>query len=279
MAHPPRISLVLSDVDGTLVTAKKVLTQRALAAVAALRSSGIRFAITSGRPPRGMGMLIEPLRIDTPIAGFNGGLFVRPDLSVLRQRTLPREIATETVALMREHELDPWVYTAEDWLITRSAGPHVERERTTVRFPPTLTSDLASALHKAVKIVGVSDDLEAVQGCEAAWVGAFGEKASATRSQPYYLDVTHRDANKGAVVDYLSDVLAIPRADIATIGDGPNDVLMFRRSGFSIAMGNAPEAVKAAANATTTTRDDEGFARAIERCVLLAGRAGPGGPP
>ena len=73
----PPIRLFLADVDGTLVTQDKVLTDRAIAAVAKLRQAGILFAITSGRPPRGMSMLIEPLEINTPIAAFNGGLFVQ----------------------------------------------------------------------------------------------------------------------------------------------------------------------------------------------------------
>ena len=67
---PGRISLLLADVDGTLVTHEKVLTERAKQAVADLRKAGILFAITSGRPPKGMAMVIKPLGIDTPIAGF-----------------------------------------------------------------------------------------------------------------------------------------------------------------------------------------------------------------
>jgi HAD superfamily hydrolase (TIGR01484 family) len=84
----PKISLLLADVDGTLVTEDKILTERAQAAVAALPARGIRFAITSGRPPRGMAMLIKPLALTTPIAGFNGGVFARPDLSVIETRAL-----------------------------------------------------------------------------------------------------------------------------------------------------------------------------------------------
>ena len=72
-----------------------------------------------------------------------------------------------------------------------------------------------------------------------------GDKASAARSQPYYLDVTHPQANKGTVVATLSKLLNIPPAQIATMGDMPNDVLMFRKSGFSIAMGNSSDEVKA----------------------------------
>ena len=67
----------------------------------------------------------------------------------------------------------------------------------------------------------------------------FGQHVSAALSQPYYLDVTHPKANKGEVVSALSAWLAIPSAQIASIGDMPNDVLMFKQSGLSIAMGNA----------------------------------------
>ena len=69
------IRLLIADVDGTLVTHDKVLTESARAAVGKMRSVGIEFAITSGRPPRGMQMLIEPLALTTPIAAFNCGMF------------------------------------------------------------------------------------------------------------------------------------------------------------------------------------------------------------
>src|SRR6185312_5648925 len=85
MGERRKISLVIADVDGTLVTEEKVLTKRAQAAVQALGRAGIRFAITSGRPPRGMAMLFAPLALETPVAGFNGGLFVTPSLAILEQ--------------------------------------------------------------------------------------------------------------------------------------------------------------------------------------------------
>jgi Cof subfamily protein (haloacid dehalogenase superfamily) len=266
--RPGRISLLLADVDGTLVTRDKVLTDRARRAVRGLREAGIRFAITSGRPPKGMAMLIEPLAIDTPIAGFNGGLFVRPDLSIIEQRTLPREVAARTVDLISSFGLDVWVYAGNDWLVRDAGAPHVDREAWTVRFPPKVVKDFDGALDKVAKIVGVSDDHRLVQRCEAEARASIGERATAARSQPYYLDVTHHDANKGFVADYLSRTLGIPSAEIATIGDQPNDVLMFQRSGFSIAMGNASDEVKRQASATTESYDDEGFAHAVERFIL-----------
>jgi hypothetical protein len=268
MTRKPKISLVLADVDGTLVTEDKVLTKRAQAAVKRLYGAGIRFAITSGRPPKGMEMLFDELRLETPVAGFNGGLFVKTDLSIIEQKTLPANVATRAIELIRGHGLDAWVYRGNDWLITNPGAPHVAREAWTVKFKPKVVADFTDALGEVAKIVGVSDDLDKVQRCEADAQAAFGQRATATRSQPYYLDVTHKDANKGSVVEYLSRHLDVPSEEIATLGDQPNDVLMFKRSGLSIAMGNASDQVKAQASVTTDSYNDEGFAKAVERYIL-----------
>ncbi len=269
MPKKPKISLVLADVDGTLVTEDKVLTKRAQAAVERLHAAGIRFAITSGRPPKGMAMLFDELQLETPIAGFNGGLFVKTDLSIIEQKTLPPDVAGKAIELIRGHGMDAWVYRGNDWLITKPNAPHVDREAWTVKFPPKVVADFTDMLTDVAKIVGISDDLDKVQRCEADAQAAFGQRATATRSQPYYLDVTNKDANKGAVVEYLSRHLeACPPQEIATLGDQQNDVLMFKRSGFSIAMGNASDQVKSQATVTTDSYNDEGFAKAVERFIL-----------
>ncbi len=262
------IALLLADVDGTLVDQQKRLTGRAVAAVQALRARGIHFAITSGRPPRGMAMLVQPLAIDGVIAGFNGGVFTDPDLSVIESKMLPGDIARSTLAAILEHGLDAWVYTADEWLIRAADAPHREKEEHTVQFPPRVVDDFGPYLDQAVKIVGVSDDLDRVAQCEKDVQQAVGGDASAARSQPYYLDVTHKEANKGFVADYLARRLGLKAEQIATIGDMPNDVTMFKRSGLSIAMGQASDAVKAQASEVTDGYNDEGFAKAVERLIL-----------
>lgn len=265
----PDIALLLADVDGTLVDQDKRLTARAVAAVQALRAKSIHFAVTSGRPPRGMAMLVEPLRLDGVIAGFNGGVFTHPDLSVIESNTLPEAAAKTTLQAILDHKLDAWVYMAEEWLLRDLDAPHREKEEHTVRFPPRVVADLSPFLGRAVKIVGVGDDLGRVEQCEKDVQQALGAGVSAFRSQPYYLDVTHRDANKGFVVDYLAQHLGIDRQQIATIGDMPNDVAMFLRGGLSIAMGQASDAVKAKAQQVTDGCNDEGFAKAVERFILV----------
>lgn len=262
------IRLMLADVDGTLVTRDKVLTDRAVEAVHQLRAADIVFAVTSGRPPRGMSMLVEPLGLDTPLAAFNGGLFVNPDMSVIEQQVIPSELVTPTIDLIDSFGLDSWVYRGAEWDVLDLKGPHVDRETWTVKFSPTLVPSFDDLTENVAKIVGVSDDLDAVARAEAAAREKFGDHVSAARSQPYYLDVTHPQANKGGVVAYLSERYDIPASQIATIGDMPNDVLMFTPSGLSIAMGNASEDVQHGATQVTTSNEDEGFANAIERFVL-----------
>jgi Cof subfamily protein (haloacid dehalogenase superfamily) len=268
MASQNDIRLVIADVDGTLVTQEKILTRGAIEAVKRLKEKGVAFSITSGRPPLGMKMLIAPLELSEPIAAFNGGVFAHPDLSVIAQSCLPADTAEKVIDTIKHHGLDCWVYTDQEWLVRETNAPHVAREQWTVKFPPTVVSDFTPHLRHVTKIVGVSDDHAAVARCEADVQRDCGNHVSAARSQPYYLDVTHPDANKGHVVGFLSDLLSIPPEQIATIGDMPNDVLMFKKSGLSIAMGNASPEVQAQAHFVTTSNEDEGFAKAMERLML-----------
>jgi len=263
------IRMVIADVDGTLVTQEKVLTKRAAEAVLRLHEAGIQFSVTSGRPPRGMAMLIEPLRLTQPLAAFNGGVLIQPDLTtVVDQRFLPAAVPEKVIELIERHGLDVWLYTDTGWFVRDQNAPHVAREQWTVKFPPTVVKTFEGLLGRVAKIVGVSDDYDRVAKCEKDVQQAGGTHISAARSQPYYLDVTHPQANKGGVVLAMSKLLNIPAEEIATIGDMPNDVLMFEKSGVSIAMGNASAEVQGSATYVTSTNEEEGFARAMEEVVL-----------
>jgi Cof subfamily protein (haloacid dehalogenase superfamily) len=266
--QPNRVRLVVADVDGTLVTPDKIVTPRARAAVRQLREADVAFTITSGRPPRGMKALIDDLQVHSPIAAFNGGLFVRPDLSVLRRHVISREAATSVIDLMARGGLDVWLYTDNNWYVRSRHGPHVDREVWTVGYDPVVISTFDDVRGCISKIVGVTDDAALMARCHEEIRHSTGQPVSAALSQPYYLDVTHPKANKGEVVSALSEWLGIPTAQIATIGDMPSDVLMFERSGVSVAMANANDEVQRAAMFLTSSNADDGFARAIEQFVL-----------
>jgi Cof subfamily protein (haloacid dehalogenase superfamily) len=272
MTAPHNIKLLLSDVDGTLVTTDKVLTEASKAAARALAEAGIGLALTSSRPPRGMRMLVDPLALTLPLAGFNGGALVEPkDLSIIERYPVDPKAAASMVAFLIERDIDVWVYTETDWFVCDPKGAHVERETFILQLPPKVVTRFDAALtDHAFKVVGVCDDAAVLTDAQRRAQALLGDKASAARSSGHFLDITHPLANKGQVVETLAKRLGLQTDQIATIGDGDNDTLMFAKGGLSIAMGNADDDVKAKADLVTDSNDDDGFAKAIRKFLLRA---------
>jgi Cof subfamily protein (haloacid dehalogenase superfamily) len=268
-----RIVLVVSDVDGTLVTKDKILTEAALHAVRRLHDAGVGFTITSSRPALGMRFLIEPLAITLPVGPFNGSSIVDAQLKPIEQHLIPPAVAQRSLDILNEFGVDIWLFTNDLWLTRNPDGEYVPNEIRAIRADPTIIEDFSPYLSTACKIVGASSDAALLARCEAAMQKAVGQEATAVRSQTYYLDVTPPGCDKGTFVQAMAKRLGISTDAVATIGDMQNDLAMFKQSGLSIAMGNATDDVKKQATLVTTSNEDEGFAGAIEM-ILKNNRAG-----
>ena len=259
-----RITLVVSDVDGTLLTKDKTLTDGARDAVRRLHDAGIGFTITSSRPTIGMGFLIEPLQITLPVGPFNGSSIVDPQLNPIETHLIPAATAQRSLEILNEFGVDIWLFTNDRWLTRHGDGEYVPHEKRAIRADPTIVADFGPYLQTACKIVGASSDAAMLQRCEAAMREAVGAQATAVRSQSYYLDVTPPGHDKGTFVQAMAKRLGISTDAVATIGDMQNDLAMFKKSGVSIAMGNATDDVKKLATHVTTSNENEGFAGAID---------------
>jgi Cof subfamily protein (haloacid dehalogenase superfamily) len=259
-----RIALVVSDVDGTLVTRDKTLTDGAIRAARRLHEAGIGFTITSSRPAIGMSFLVEPLAITLPVGPFNGSSIVDPQLKPIELHLIPEAAARRSLDVLNEFGVDIWLFTNEKWLTRHPDAEYVPHEKRAIRADPTIVGDFTPYLTTACKIVGSSSDAALLQRCEAAMKQALGAEATAVRSQTYYLDVTPPGHNKGTFVESMARRLGISTEAVATIGDMQNDLAMFRKSGLSIAMGNATDDVKKVATHVTTSNEEEGFAGAID---------------
>jgi Cof subfamily protein (haloacid dehalogenase superfamily) len=275
-ALPARIALLISDVDGTLVTDDKRLTPRARATVLGLDRAGIAFAIVSSRPPFGLRMLIEPLELRTPMSAFNGGLIVSPKrLEPSEGHPLPAAVARRSIEFLAARGVAIWLDTETEWLVLDRSGAYVDHEIRTIQTLPTVSDrlDRPGVIDHAYKIVGVSTDFELLARCERELAADLRTSATVARSQLYYLDVTHPLANKGHAVERFSQLLDIPASAIAVIGDGRNDMAMFAVSALAIAMGNAAKEVQEAADFVSASNEEDGFAIAVERWILPRGAA------
>jgi Cof subfamily protein (haloacid dehalogenase superfamily) len=259
-----RIALVVSDVDGTLLTKDKTLTDAARKAAQRLHEAGIAFTITSSRPAIGMRFLVEPLGITLPVGPFNGSSIVDVNMHPVEQNLIPTSAAERCLDVLKQFGVDIWVFTNDQWLTKHPDGDYVPNEKRAIRADPTIVDDFSPYLSAACKIVGSSRDFELLVHCESAMRDALGSQALAVRSQDYYLDITPPGRDKGTFVTAMAQRLGIPLSAVATIGDMHNDVAMFKVAGLSIAMGNASDDVKRFASRVTTSNEDDGFAHAME---------------
>jgi Cof subfamily protein (haloacid dehalogenase superfamily) len=264
-----RISLVVSDVDGTLLPKSKVLSEANKRAVAKLRDAGIGFTIVSSRPTIGMSFLIEPLAITLPIGAFNGSSIVDAQLKPIEQHVIPPATAQRSIDLLTEFDVDIWLFTNDQWLTRNPDGEYVSHEKRAIKHDPAIVADFTPYMTGACKIVGASSNAPLLQRCEAAMQQAVGNQAVAVRSQTYYLDVTPPGCNKGTFVEAMARRLGISTDAVATIGDMQNDLAMFARSGVSFAMGNATDDVKQRATHVTDSNERDGFAAAMETVLKL----------
>jgi Cof subfamily protein (haloacid dehalogenase superfamily) len=259
-----RIALVVSDVDGTLLTKDKTLTDATVAVVRRLHEADIAFTIISSRPTIGMRFLIEPLGIRLPVGAFNGSAIVDPSMNPIEQHLIPVSAVQRTLELLRQSGVDIWLFTNDQWLTQNVEGEYVAHEKRAIKADPVVVSDFTPYIARACKIVGSTSDAALLVRCEEAMRSVLGGKANAVRSQSYYLDITPPGFDKGTFVQAMARRLGISTDAVATIGDMQNDVAMFKASGLSFAMGNATDDVKAHAKRVTASNQYDGFAEAME---------------
>jgi len=262
------VALLVSDVDGTLLRPDKSLAQATVEAVNRLRAAGVRFTLVSARPPRGMLPLIQALNIKVPTAAFNGGAIVGARGEVLEATRLTGRDARTTLDVLLREKVETWVFADDQWLLRDPDGEYVPLERKTLGYDGVVVEDFSPYLDRVDKIVAASSDPALLARLGQTLNARIAPHALAMQSQTYYLDITHARANKGDAVSALARQVGVPLTAVAAIGDGDNDVPMFKRAGFSIAMGQASAAVRAQARHVTGSNDQDGLAQAIDQIIL-----------
>lgn len=262
------IRLFVSDVDGTLLNTFKKLSPATIKAVRDLRAAGIQFSLVSQRPLQGLRKLLKELQIQGACAALNGGVVVDQSFSVVSEKNIRAALIQGIVGMIERYELVPWIYTLSAWYVPQPDAPHVWHESKTLGFLPTRFEDLGEISEPVIKISGIGDDYRAVSECEDQLRHQLGAQLSISRPLSNHLDISHLEANKGVAVTSIAAMLGIPLDEVATAGDGENDIPMFRVSKISIAMGQAPPEVHRAASDTTTSNGQDGLAWAIHDLII-----------
>ncbi len=258
------IRLLVSDVDGTLVRSDRSLAASTLAAARRLRAAGIGLALVSARAPAGLDCLIEPLALDTPRAGFNGGVILEADGSVIEELVIDEAAAATAIRMLEQAGLDVWVFARNRWYLRDPEAHYIASEQRSISMGWEVVDDFTPLLRGIHKIMGSSLDHARVAQADVALRQALGADAAVQRSQDYYVDVTHPHADKGRATRRIAGRLGVPMEAVACIGDMPNDLSMFEVAGLSFAMGNAPGSVQRHAGHVVAGHDEDGWAEAAD---------------
>ncbi len=262
------IRLLVSDIDGTLVTKDKELTAQVRTAAGLLDQHGVKLVLVSSRPPHGVALFADALRLQTPRAAFNGGVFTDAAGEVLRAELLDAAVAREALDHLQSQDISPWLFTVDEWLLTDPEGDYVSWEQRTVRMEHRVVKNLSDYADRAGKIMAASKDFAKLRDCEQVLQQRLQGRAAVHRSQDYYLDITHPRANKGEAAREASRLLGVDLAETACIGDMHNDLPMFDVAAHKIALGNAPADMQARADYVTASNQDSGWAQAVEQYIL-----------
>jgi len=266
------IRLIVSDIDGTMVRHDKSLPDANIAAVARAKAAGIEVSLISARPPSGMMWIAKALGITAPMGAFNGSTIFGPDGAVLSAEHLTREAVVEAFSLIDAPGVTAWLFADGQWYSRDISNPHNAREFQSAGIEPMVGGDWTAFLDRADKIVGVCDVPETLAGIEVRAKAALGPRATVSRSQPYYLDILAPSGNKGAGISRIAELCEVSLTETAALGDQNNDLAAFAVAGLSVAMGQAPDNVRAAADHIATSNEDGGVADAIDRFVLAVAR-------
>lgn len=264
------VQLLVADIDGTLVRTDKALSDATVAAAARLRDAGVALALISARPGSGIAPLAKQLALEGVFGAFNGATIAKSDGTVVSAERLDDRVAARALELLAHPAIDLWLYADDRWYVTQTTNPHTAREKLSAGVDPTIVADLAPLARRVDKIVGVSEDHALLARLDPEIAAALGGKATIARSHAYFLDVTPPTGNKGDGIARIAEAAGVSLANTAAIGDGMNDIAMLKRAGLAVAMGNAPDEVKAAAGHVTRSNDDDGVAAAIDEIIIPA---------
>lgn len=263
--------LIAVDMDGTLLKEDKTISEQTKKAIYKAKQKGVKVVLASGRPIEGLERYLEELDLlskEDYVLSFNGSVVQNAKTKeIIRKNILKGEDLTYLYNIAKQIQVNIHAFSNEG-CITPKMSKYSELEGT-INSIPVILMDYAniSEDEDIIKIMMVEEpDLleEAIKKLPQEVY----EKYTVVRSAPYFLEFLNKDSSKGVGVSALADYLGIKKEQIICIGDAGNDLDMIQFAGLGVAMGNAFDEVKAAADYITKNNQEDGVAHVIQKFVL-----------
>lgn len=267
------IKLIALDLDGTLLNAQRGLDKENKEAVQRAREHGVRVVICTGRPINAVRHLLEELDMlsdDDYVITFNGGLVQR--------------VSNGEVLASKMHTLADVEYIYEECFKVGLPVNFLDLEKAyTTKDPvdnPSLYTDLLKEMsfepyqggvlpkeHQFNKVVSCCPEILLDERLQKLPM-ELTERYTLLKSRPILIEILPKGVDKGDGLKQLCQYLGIEASHVMAMGDEENDLAMLQFAGLGIAMGNAPDRIKAVAKDVTLSNVEHGVAHAIQKYVL-----------
>lgn len=263
--------LIAMDLDGTLNNDQKIITEKTKAALMAAQKQGIRLALASARPSPGLFKERDILSLQNYggiLMSYNGGRIVDAETNrVLFETSMDLEETKQVLRKLESLPVTPILDDGIQFYVTSKDGYKVDYECKNNNMVCSEAGNLADFLTFAPVKILMSVQPEELAQVQQAIAAFLPENLSVVQTAPFYLEVIPKVINKGQGIRDICNVLGIDPAEVISFGDAANDIPMLQAAGMGVAMGNAQEAVKAAANMVTLSNNDDGIAAALEKLL------------
>lgn len=264
-----KYKLIVLDLDGTLTNSQKVITPRNRETLIRVQEQGVRLVLASGRPTYGIVPLANELRMNEFggfILSYNGGEIINWETGeMIYENVLPNDVVPILYESARNHHLSILTYDGAEIVTENSKDPYVEKEAFLNKMAVRETNDFLTDITLPVAKCLIVGDADKLIPLESELSLRLQGKINVFRSEPYFLELVPQGIDKAQSLAVLLKEPGISREEIIAIGDGYNDLSMIKFAGLGIAMGNAQEPVKKAADYITLSNEEDGVAEAIDR--------------
>lgn len=263
--------LIATDLDGTLNNDQKIITEKTKAALMAAQKKGIRLALASARPSPGLFRERDLLHLQEHkgiLMSYNGGRIVDAETNkVLFETSMDLEETKQVLRKLENLPVTPILDDGIQFYVTSKDGYKVDYECRNNNMICSEVGNLADFLTFAPIKILMSVQPEELPQVQAQIAAFLPESLTVVQTAPFYLEVIPKVINKGQGIRDICDVLGIDPAEVISFGDAANDIPMLQTAGMGVAMGNAQEAVKAAADMVTLSNNEDGIAAALEKLI------------
>ena len=255
---------VFSDIDGTLLNSQHQITPKTENAIKNILKQGIPFIPVSARPPYAITPYTEQLGAQHGMICYSGALILDKNLTALYSVILALQDLQKLNELLADFAyLSISYYAGLDWFCNDVNNDWIKQESEITGLSAKLLQGNLTDVHK-ILVMGSAEEIQRVEPVLKQAL----PHLSIHRSKVEYLEIMNPAATKAKAIQFMEQHLGISAEQVIAFGDNFNDLDMLQYAGLSVAMGNAPDAIKQAAKEVTATNNEDGIALVLNRVFV-----------